>query len=85
MFHSLSSLVIVIVILVVTAAVIKTVLAQKAREPQSYPYEKEQALFSPTERSFLGVLEQALNGRYRFMGKVRLADRGEGEKRYEQE
>lgn len=74
MFHSLLPLAVVIAILMIAAAVIKKVLAKKAGEPQSYPYEKEQALFSPAERSFLGVLEQAVNGRYRFMGKVRLAD-----------
>jgi hypothetical protein len=74
MFHSLLPLVIIIVIFLVIAAVIKTVLAKHAQEPQSFPYEKERVLFSPAERSFLGVLEQAVNGRYRFMGKVRLAD-----------
>jgi len=31
-------------------------------------------LFSPAERSFLGVLEQVINNRYRLMGKIRLAD-----------
>jgi len=74
MFHSLLPLVVVIVILLIAAAVIKILLGRKAREPQNYPYEKEQTLFSPAERSFLGVLEQTVNGRYRFMGKVRLAD-----------
>ena len=74
MFHSLLPLVIIIVILLVIAAVIKTVLSKHVQEPQSFPYEKEQVLFSPAERSFLGVLEQAMNGSYRFMGKVRLAD-----------
>jgi Protein of unknown function (DUF2726) len=74
MFDSLLPLAVVGVILLIAAAVIKKILAKKARGPQSYPYEKEQALFSPAERSFLGVLEQAVNGRYRFMGKVRLAD-----------
>ena len=31
-------------------------------------------LFSPAERSFFGVLEQAVWGRYRVLGKVRLGD-----------
>jgi len=73
MFNSLPQLVFVFVLLLVIVAVIK-IMRQKAQGAQSYPYEKEQALFSPVERSFLGVLEQADNGRYRFMGKVRLAD-----------
>jgi very-short-patch-repair endonuclease len=74
MFNSLLPLVVVLVLLLVIVAVIKIILRQKAQGAQNYPYEKEQALFSPAERSFLGVLEQADNGRYRFMGKVRLAD-----------
>ncbi|MBN1545264.1 MAG: DUF2726 domain-containing protein [Syntrophaceae bacterium] len=74
MFHSLLPFAVVIVVFVIVTAVIKTVLRLRIKEPQNYPYEKEQALFSAAERSFLGVLEQAVNGRYRFMGKVRLAD-----------
>ena len=38
------------------------------------PYEPRQALFSPAERSFFGVLEQAVAGQFRIMGKVRLGD-----------
>ena len=49
-------------------------MKQKAQGAQTYPYEKEPALFSPAERSFLGVLEQVINNRYRLMGKIRLAD-----------
>jgi very-short-patch-repair endonuclease len=37
-------------------------------------YEKESSLFSPAERSFLGVLDQTFSQQYRIMGKVRLAD-----------
>lgn len=74
MFHNLLPLVVVIVFVLAGAAVFKMLRKQKTREPQNYPYEKEQALFSPAERSFLGILEQAVNGRHRFMGKVRLAD-----------
>ena len=74
MFHSLLPLVGILVIFVIIAAVFKVLLAKGKREPQDYPYEKEPCLFSPAERSFLGVLEQAVNGQYRFMGKVRLAD-----------
>lgn len=74
MFNSLLQLVVVFVLLLAIAAVIKIVLRQKAQGVENYPYEKEPVLFSPAERSFLGVLEQAGNGRYRFMGKVRLAD-----------
>ena len=40
----------------------------------SFPYERQSALFTPAERSFLGVLDQAVAGRYRVFGKVRIAD-----------
>jgi len=42
-------------------------------QPTTFPYKKQNALFSPTERSFLGVLESVVQGRYRVFGKVRLA------------
>ncbi|MGE5295029.1 MAG: DUF2726 domain-containing protein [Solirubrobacterales bacterium] len=38
------------------------------------PYRREPALFTAAERSFLGVLEQAVQGQSRVFGKVRLAD-----------
>lgn len=63
----------VLVIIAVLAAVIK-VLVQKGKGPADYPYQKEPTLFSPAERSFLGVLEQAIGDQFRIMGKVRLAD-----------
>jgi hypothetical protein len=39
-----------------------------------YPYQPAKALFSPAERSFLGVLDQALGSDHRVFGKVRVAD-----------
>jgi hypothetical protein len=39
-----------------------------------FPYNRKAALFSPAERSFLGVLEQAVGSHYRIFGKVRIAD-----------
>jgi ssDNA-binding Zn-finger/Zn-ribbon topoisomerase 1 len=41
---------------------------------QSFPYEKQAALFTPAERSFFGLLEQAVGNEYRIFGKIRLAD-----------
>lgn len=38
------------------------------------PYTKNNALFTPAERSFLGVLEDAIGEEYRIYGKVRIAD-----------
>ena len=37
-------------------------------------YESRGGLFTPAERSFLSVLEQALDCRYRVFAKVRLGD-----------
>lgn len=42
--------------------------------PSSFPYSLNKSLFTPAERSFLGVIDQALGSRYRIMGKVRIAD-----------
>lgn len=39
-----------------------------------FPYKKSSTLFSPAERSFLGVLDMALGQDYRVFGKVRVAD-----------
>ncbi len=49
-------------------------LKQPSSSPESCPYIKNTALFSPAERSFLGVLEQAVGDEYRIFGKVRVAD-----------
>jgi hypothetical protein len=64
-------------ILVGAALVALVVVAAKLKQPKGraewYPYET-QALFSPAERSFLGVLDQAVGEDYRVFGKVRVAD-----------
>lgn len=39
-----------------------------------YPYVKQEVLFSPAERSFLGVLTQAVGNEAQIFGKVRVAD-----------
>lgn len=74
MFNSLLPLIGALVLLLAIVAAIKVFMKQKAQGDQAYPYEKEPALFSPAERSFLGVLERVINNRYRLMGKIRLAD-----------
>ncbi len=62
-----------IVVLVVVAAV-AVALKTRSREPEAYPYTMNRVLFSPAERSFLGVLEEAIGREYRVFGKVRVAD-----------
>ncbi|NQT94558.1 MAG: DUF2726 domain-containing protein [Lentisphaerae bacterium] len=63
----------VLVLLAIIVGVIRALTA--GRTPATgFPYEREAGLFSPAERSFLGVLEQAVAGQFRIFGKVRLAD-----------
>jgi Protein of unknown function (DUF2726) len=65
-------LVLVIVILIALAAFLKG--AKTGAGSDGFPYQRNKALFSPAERSFLGALEQAVGGEYRVFGKVRIAD-----------
>jgi hypothetical protein len=74
MIHSLWPLVAIIIICVITITALKIFLRGNKDGTENYPYEKQQTLFTPAERSFLGVLEQAVDGKLRIMGKVRLAD-----------
>ncbi|HQN17364.1 MAG TPA: DUF2726 domain-containing protein [Bacteroidales bacterium] len=75
MSNSLTPLIVIlIVLLLAVVALVKIFIKQKVQSEQTYPYEQQPAFFSPAERSFLGVLEQVINNRYRLMGKVRLAD-----------
>lgn len=56
-------------------AILATVLAkQRSGGAVGFPYQAAKALFSPAERSFLGVLEQAVGPENRVFGKVRVAD-----------
>lgn len=49
-------------------------LVLKGKQSTELPYQKADALFTPAERSFLGVLDQAVATNYRVFGKVRIAD-----------
>ena len=44
------------------------------RRPSGYPYESYDSLLSAAERSFFGVLQQALEREFTPLAKVRLAD-----------
>jgi hypothetical protein len=68
-----------IVVLVVLAFVVFVVLAalknkQGAAGSVGFPYQPAKTLFSPAERSFLGVLDQVVGPEHRVFGKVRVAD-----------
>jgi hypothetical protein len=68
-----------LIILVVLAFVVFVVLAalknkQGGSGTLGLPYQPAKALFSAAERSFLGVLDQAVGSEHRVFGKVRVAD-----------
>jgi very-short-patch-repair endonuclease len=67
-----------ILVILIAVAVAVAVAAKKRASTKSggrdYPYHKKEMLLSPAERSFLGVLEQALGSNYRIFAQVRLAD-----------
>ena len=69
-------IVVVLVVLAVGALirVSSNLVSSKMTPAPTFPYQREAHLFSPAERSFLGVLEQAVGDQHRIMGKVRLAD-----------
>ena len=65
--------------LVVLIVVFVVIIALKNKQSGSgsivgFPYQPAKALFSPAERSFLGVLDQAVGPEHRVFGKVRVAD-----------
>lgn len=70
--HNLIWPIIALVVLAIIAAVLKNLIPKG--KGQALPYEKQPSLFTPAERSFLGVLEQAVGNEFRIMGKVRLGD-----------
>lgn len=70
------SWVFILVIVAIVAAVLLAVAGKKAGSGSKvgFPYVPAKALFSPAERSFLGVLDQAVGSEHRVFGKVRVAD-----------
>ena len=70
------SWVFILVIVVVVAAAFVAVAGKKAGTGSKvgFPYVPAKALFTAAERSFLGVLDQAVGPKYRVFGKVRVAD-----------
>jgi len=67
-------MIVAIVVLVISAIVLIKSKQKGKTEPTDYPYQKAEVLFSPAERSFLGVLDQAVGKDARTLGKVRVAD-----------
>jgi hypothetical protein len=67
-------LILVVVVIVVVALVAVAGKKAGAGSKVGFPYVRAKALFSPAERSFFGVLDQALSPEHRVFGKVRVAD-----------
>lgn len=67
-------LILSVVVLVIAAIVLIKSKQSRKSEVTDYPYQKTEVLFSPAERSFLGVLDQAVGEDARILGKVRVAD-----------
>ncbi len=67
-----------ILLLAVVLLVFVVLAALKGRAGSSssigFPYQPAKPLFSAAERSFLGVLDQAVGSEHRVFGKVRVAD-----------
>ncbi len=67
-----------LVLLVIFVVVVGVLNSRKGKRPggkgDDHPYMQIPALFTPAERSFLGVLDQAVGEQYRIFGKVRIAD-----------
>jgi hypothetical protein len=59
---------------VVVLVLVVTILSSRSSKKLDYPYERHDALFTPAERSFMGVLHQALGDEYQVFAKVRLSD-----------
>jgi hypothetical protein len=68
----------VLLVVVLVFVVLTVVAAGKAGNARGasvgFPYQPGKALFSAAERSFLGVLDQAVGPEHRVFGKIRIAD-----------
>lgn len=63
-----------LILVAIIMGVLKALLAGKKSGGISFPYEAISHLFTPAERSFLGVLDYIVGSDYRVFGKVRVAD-----------
>ncbi len=66
--------IITFIAIVIVFIVISKLSRDKNTASNAFPYQKRNTLFSPAERSFFGVLNQAIGERVQIFGKVRVAD-----------
>lgn len=60
-------------VFLITVIFVAVALFLKGAE-KGYAYQTKGPLFTPAERSFLGILDSAVSNDYRIFGKVRVAD-----------
>jgi len=59
----------------ISLVVIVALLATRLNDNSfPFPFDKKQSLFTPAEKNFQNLLEQALGGKYRIINRVKLAD-----------
>jgi len=63
-----------LIIIILLLLVIAVVILKNKNHSNDAQYKKHKVLFSPAERSFLGVLTQAVEDNATIFGKVRVAD-----------
>ncbi|MCB5227207.1 DUF2726 domain-containing protein [Alishewanella sp. 16-MA] len=64
----------IMLLLVLLVVVIALVASRFIDNSNPFQVQRKAALFSPVERSFLGLLDKAVQNDYRIMNRVRLAD-----------
>ena len=71
----MSSLLLLVIFAFVVLVVLAAIKNKQGRAGSiAFPYQPARTLFTAAERSFLGVLDQAVGSEYRVFGKVRVAD-----------
>ena len=60
--------------LLLLALLVLAIFWSRGRQQKRLPYDVQETLFSPAERSFLGVLDLAVGDKARVFAKVRVAD-----------
>jgi len=70
----LFAVILVAAVAIVLAAIAKKLKSRAGDNADRYPYTKADSLFTAAERSFLGVLQQAVGDQFAIFGKVRIAD-----------
>lgn len=68
------SLFFILAVVLIVFAVIAKQSSKKGKNTESFQYQKLDALFSPAERSFFGVIKLAVNEKGEVLGKIRVAD-----------